>query len=48
MKKINDMIQILEEKGRFKETKNFIQHGDVSVLKKLKKQIKKLKNIMQN
>ncbi len=31
MKKINDMIQILEEKGRFKETKNFIQHGDVSV-----------------
>lgn len=22
MKKINDMIQILEEKGRFKETKN--------------------------
>lgn len=31
MEKINDMIQILEEKGRFKETKNFIQHGDVSV-----------------
>ena len=23
MEKINDMIQILEEKGRFKETKNF-------------------------
>lgn len=31
MKKINAMIQILEEKGRFKETKDFIQHGDVSV-----------------
>lgn len=31
MERINDTIQILEEKGRFKETKNFIQHGDISV-----------------
>lgn len=31
MEKIKIIIKILENEGRFKETKNFIQHGDVSV-----------------